>query len=106
MSGKKGKGAWGLAAGDVVGQTTYGLFTDDPGRALHPIESTFGTKYKGTEAPNPGNDPFADAAKKAEADEEVRKRLRLQERGGRASTVLSGAADSETSSTRRTLFAE
>ena len=100
-------GGGGLSSGawEMQGKTDK----KKAGGSFTPLETAFGTEPEVVVAPDPGNDPSVDDLKKREADEELRQRLRLSERGGRASTILNSdsAADGVArSSTRRTLFGE
>lgn len=72
-----------------------------------PISTLTGGEKELPEAATPGADPAVDEKAKTDRDEEVRKRLRLQERGGRASTILTSGLDKMAgSSAKRALFGE
>ena len=99
-------GGGGLSSGawEMQGKTDK----KKAGGSTTPLQTAFGSEPEVVAAPDPGNDPSVDDLAKQQADEELRQRLRLSERG-RASTILNSdsAADGVArSSTRRTLFGE
>lgn len=74
-----------------------------------PTSTLFGGDKESPVAATPGADPALDATAQAAREEEIRKKLRMSERGGRASTILTGSSGLSKmagGSTRRTLFGE
>lgn len=85
----------------VTGDDKY----DDAWR--NPISTLTGGEKELPEAATPGTDPALDEKARADRDEELRKRLRMKDRGGRASTILTSGLDKlGGSSAKRALFGE